>query len=66
VSEFILLKVRVRHEVTMYANGRGPVTRNTVHTVTSQWLLEALSPRAKGPGLEADHSAPSSAKVKNE
>jgi hypothetical protein len=45
---------------------RGPITRHTIYTVTSWWLLEALSLKAKGPGLEADHSAPSSAKVKND
>jgi hypothetical protein len=30
-----------------------------------QWIMEALSTGVKWPGCEADHSAPSSAKVKN-
>jgi hypothetical protein len=29
-----------------------------------QWVLEALSPRIKRPGREADHSPPTSAEVK--
>jgi hypothetical protein len=30
-----------------------------------QWVPGALSPRVKRPGRETDHSAPSSAEVKN-
>jgi hypothetical protein len=30
-----------------------------------QWVLGALPPGVKQPGLEADHSPPTSAKVKN-
>jgi hypothetical protein len=30
-----------------------------------QWVLEAFTPQIKQPGCEADHSPPSTAKVKN-
>jgi hypothetical protein len=33
--------------------------------LSTQWVAENLSPRVKRPGREADHSPPSSAKVKN-
>jgi len=33
---------------------------------TFQWVLRALSPGLKPPGCKADHSHPTSVKVKNE
>jgi hypothetical protein len=33
--------------------------------LSTQWVPGNLSPRVKRPGREADHSAPSGAKVKN-
>jgi len=41
------------------------MTRNTVHTVTSQWLLHAVSPSTKWTGLEADHLAAFSTNIIN-
>jgi hypothetical protein len=41
-------------DLNVNVNVRGSITRNTVHTVTSQWLLHALSPMVKWRGLEAD------------
>jgi hypothetical protein len=41
----------------------GPVLGPTQPPI--QWVPEALSPGAKQPGREADHSPPTSAEVKN-
>lgn len=41
-------------------------TSSGAHPVSGQWVLGFISPRAKQQEHEADHSAPSSAKFKND
>jgi hypothetical protein len=54
-----------KSDLNAKVNVGGSITSNTVHTVISRWLMQALSPRVKWPGLEAHHSAAFSTNITN-
>jgi hypothetical protein len=57
------MHIPVMTEVYCSAGNTKLIRNNCVYDL--QWVLGTISPGVKRPGREADHSLPSSAKVKN-